>query len=70
MNRMPQIAIFASGSGSNAENIVQHFKKTRTAKVALRSAEEEGIFAIVFDGHRVGRSLQSHRNAIGHRARR
>ncbi len=35
MNRMPQIAIFASGSGSNAENIIQHFKKTRTAKVAL-----------------------------------
>jgi phosphoribosylglycinamide formyltransferase 1 len=35
MNRMPQIAIFASGSGSNTENIIQHFKKTRTAKVAL-----------------------------------
>lgn len=35
MNRMPQIAIFASGSGSNAENIVNHLKRTRTAKVAL-----------------------------------
>jgi len=35
MNRLPQIAIFASGSGSNAENIVQYFKNSRTAKVSL-----------------------------------
>lgn len=32
---VPSIAIFASGSGSNAENIVQYFRKTRTAKVGL-----------------------------------
>lgn len=32
---VPSIAIFASGSGSNAENIIQYFRKTRTAKVGL-----------------------------------
>lgn len=32
---MNHIAIFASGSGTNAENIVRYFEKTGSAKVAL-----------------------------------
>jgi phosphoribosylglycinamide formyltransferase-1 len=32
---MRNIAIFASGSGTNAENIIQHFSNTNTAKVSL-----------------------------------
>jgi phosphoribosylglycinamide formyltransferase-1 len=35
MNKIPQIAIFASGSGSNAETIARYFKEKRTAKVSL-----------------------------------
>ncbi len=31
---MKRIVIFASGSGSNAENIINHFKATKTALVA------------------------------------
>ncbi len=30
---MKRIVIFASGSGTNAENIIQYFKKTNTARV-------------------------------------
>ena len=30
---MKRIIIFASGSGSNAENIINYFNKTKTAKV-------------------------------------
>lgn len=32
---MRNIAIFASGSGTNAENIIQHFSNRNTAKVSL-----------------------------------
>ena len=32
---MRNIAIFASGSGTNAENIIKHFSNTNTAKVSL-----------------------------------
>ena len=32
---MKQIIIFASGSGSNAENIINYFKDTNLAKVTL-----------------------------------
>ncbi len=32
---MKNIALFASGNGSNAENIVHHFRKTKTANVAV-----------------------------------
>ena len=32
---MKKIAIFASGSGSNAENIALYFEKTKTAIVEL-----------------------------------
>ena len=35
MATAPKIAVFASGSGSNAENIAKHFQKKRTAKLAL-----------------------------------
>lgn len=33
--KLTRIAIFASGNGSNAENIVQYFKKKQTASVEL-----------------------------------
>ena len=32
---MKQIAIFASGSGSNAENIIRYFQKNKKAEVVL-----------------------------------
>lgn len=32
---MKRLVIFASGSGSNAENIINHFKKTQEAEVVL-----------------------------------
>ena len=32
---MKNIALFASGNGSNVENIVHHFRKTKTANVAV-----------------------------------
>lgn len=34
-DNLPQIAIFASGNGSNAENIVHFFRKRNTARVNL-----------------------------------
>lgn len=57
---MKRIAIFASGSGSNAEQIVKHFKKTGTATVeaiytnnpkafVIQRANNLKIPAIVFD---------------------
>lgn len=56
---MKNIVIFASGSGTNAENIILHFKKTDVAKVvavfsnnpnakALEKAENLGVKAFVF----------------------
>ncbi|HLW33092.1 MAG TPA: phosphoribosylglycinamide formyltransferase [Aequorivita sp.] len=35
MEKPKRIVIFASGSGTNAENIIQYFKKTNIAKVVL-----------------------------------
>ena len=32
---MKNVAIFASGSGTNAENIVRYFSKSETIKVAV-----------------------------------
>ncbi|MDR2887302.1 MAG: phosphoribosylglycinamide formyltransferase [Bacteroidales bacterium] len=57
---MNNIAIFASGSGSNAENIIGHFSATENAKVTLilsnnrnafvlKRAERLNIKSIVFD---------------------
>lgn len=46
---MKNIAIFASGSGTNAENIVQYFSKSETIKVAvvLSNNRNAGVHARV-----------------------
>ncbi len=46
---MKNIAIFASGSGTNAENIVRHFANSKTIKVAvvLSNHAEAGVHARV-----------------------
>lgn len=60
--KMKNIAIFVSGSGSNAENIVNHFASSPHAKVdiilsnkadayALTRAERLGIDTLVFNRH-------------------
>jgi phosphoribosylglycinamide formyltransferase-1 len=41
---MNKIAIFASGSGSNAENIINHFEQGNVAKVVLVLSENEKAF--------------------------
>lgn len=41
-----RIAIFVSGSGSNAENIVQYFQETQTAEVALIVCNNPTAFAL------------------------
>ena len=57
---MKQIIIFASGSGSNAENIIKHFKANNLAKVThvfsnkinakvLERANNHGVKALHFD---------------------
>ena len=57
---MKKIAIFASGSGSNAEKIMQYFAKNKTASVelilsnnpqayVLKRAENQEIKSIIFD---------------------
>ncbi|TAE18528.1 MAG: phosphoribosylglycinamide formyltransferase [Bacteroidetes bacterium] len=43
---MPRIAVFVSGSGSNAENIVQHFRQTQTGEVALMVCNNPTAFAL------------------------
>lgn len=45
---MKKIVIFASGSGSNAEKIMQHFEKHPTSKVAavLSNKSEAGVLSI------------------------
>ncbi len=43
---MRNIAIFASGSGTNAENIISFFKESKTAKVTLLLANKKDAFAI------------------------
>ena len=56
---MKKIVLFASGSGTNAENIISHFKNNGIAKVAavfsnnpnafvLERAKNHGISAVVF----------------------
>lgn len=57
---MKNIAIFASGAGSNAQKIIDHFKQSAIARVTLivcnkpgagvlQIAEKEGIQAILID---------------------
>lgn len=43
---MKQIAVFASGSGTNAENIYYHFLGTKTAKIALILTENPSAFVL------------------------
>jgi len=51
---MKNVAIFASGSGTNAENIVRYFSKSETIKVAvvLSNNRNVGVHARVnkFEG--------------------
>lgn len=46
-HKMSNIAIFASGSGSNAENIVKHFSSSQISKVVLILSENQN--ALVFE---------------------
>ncbi len=43
---MNNIAIFASGSGSNAENIINHFRQGNIAKVVLVFSENREAFVL------------------------
>lgn len=43
---MKRIAIFASGSGSNAQNIIEFFQKDKTAKVVLILTNNPNAFVI------------------------
>ena len=43
---MKNIAIFASGSGSNAENIIRHFSTKESAKVALVLSNNRHAFVL------------------------
>lgn len=43
---LPRIAVFVSGSGSNAENIIQHFRQTQTGEVALMVCNNPTAFAL------------------------
>ena len=43
---MKNIAIFASGSGTNAENLIKHFEKTSTAKVIILLSNNLNAFAL------------------------
>lgn len=43
---MKNIAILASGSGSNAEKIVAHFKNSTKARVALIASNKKGAFVL------------------------
>ncbi len=44
--KTPRIAIFVSGSGSNAENIIHHFRQTQTAEVAWIVCNNPTAFAL------------------------
>ncbi len=65
---MKKIAIFASGSGSNAQKIIEHFASSRQARVAvvlsnnpnayvLERARNAGIPTVVFDRAQWGDDL-------------
>ena len=43
---MKSIAIFASGSGSNAENLINHFHNTQCAKVSVILSNNPNAFVI------------------------
>jgi phosphoribosylglycinamide formyltransferase-1 len=43
---MRKIAIFASGSGTNAENIIKYFSTSGTAKVALVLSNKRGAYVM------------------------
>jgi phosphoribosylglycinamide formyltransferase-1 len=43
---MRKIAIFASGSGTNAENIIRHFSESNVAKVDLILTENKEAFVL------------------------
>ncbi len=47
MKSKPSIAVFASGNGSNAENIIRYFQEKNTAQVALvvASRSDAGVLA-------------------------
>jgi phosphoribosylglycinamide formyltransferase 1 len=60
MNPVPTLAIFASGSGSNAQRITEYFRHTGTARVAavycntpgagvLQRAENLGLPSVLFN---------------------
>lgn len=48
-----QIAIFASGAGSNAQKIIEHFKDHKTVKVALivSNKKDAGVVQIAQNNH-------------------
>lgn len=50
---MTNIAIFASGGGSNAQKIMEHFKNSATGKVALvvSNKKQAGVLAIAESYH-------------------
>ena len=43
---MKKIAIFASGSGTNAENIIRYFKTSKKIKVALVLSNNKNAFVL------------------------
>lgn len=46
MHKMRRIAVFASGSGSNAENLYNHFFGSKTVKVDLILSENPNAFVL------------------------
>ena len=43
---MKKLAIFASGNGSNAQNIIEHFKGSETALVALIISNKANAYVL------------------------
>ena len=43
---MHKIAIFASGSGTNAENIVNYFKNSKTVEISLIVSNKKDAFVL------------------------
>jgi len=43
---MKKIAILASGSGTNAENIIQYFENSPKAKVALVASNKQDAYVL------------------------